>query len=81
MEENKMNDTFKRIAEIIADVADIPEEDIHEESNLIDDLDLASLEIMSIISKIEKSFSIKMSEKELLSIENIGDLVKYVDSI
>ncbi len=76
-----MNDTFKRIAEIIADVADIPEEDIHEESNLIDDLDLASLEIMSIISKIEKSFSIKMSEKELLSIENIGDLVKYVDSI
>ena len=76
-----MNETFKRIADIIGDVADIPEEDIHEESNLIDDLDLSSLEIMSIISKIEKSFSIKMSEKELLSIENIGDLVKYVDSI
>ena len=76
-----MNETFKRIIGIIEDVADIPCDDIQEDSNLIDDLDLSSLEIMSIISKIEKSFSIKMSEKELLSIENIGDLVKYVDSL
>lgn len=76
-----MSETFEKIVAIIGDVADIPEEDIQEESNLIDDLDLSSLEIMSIISKIEKSFSIKMSEKELLSIENIGDLVKYVDSL
>ena len=76
-----MSETFKKIVDIIGDVADIPAEDIQEESNLIDDLDLSSLEIMSIISKIEKSFSIKMSEKELLSIENIGDLVKYVDSL
>ena len=76
-----MSETFEKIVAIIGDVADIPEEDIQAESNLIDDLDLSSLEIMSIISKIEKSFSIKMSEKELLSIENIGDLVKYVDSL
>ncbi|MCR5557038.1 MAG: acyl carrier protein [Butyrivibrio sp.] len=76
-----MSETFKKIVAIIEDVADIPEEDIQEESNLIDDLDLSSLEIMSIISKIEKAFSIKMSEKELLSIENISDLVKYVDSL
>ena len=76
-----MSETFKKIVAIIGDVADIPEEDIQEESNLIDDLDLSSLEIMSIISKIEKAFSIKMSEKELLSIENISDLLKYVDSL
>ena len=76
-----MNETFKKIVSIIGDIADIPEDEITEESNLIDDLDLSSLEIMSIISRIEKAFSVKMSEKELLSIENIGDLVRYVDSI
>ncbi len=76
-----MNETFKKIVSIIGDIADIPEDEITEESNLIDDLDLSSLEIMSIISRIEKNFSVKMNEKELLSIENISDLVKYVDSI
>ncbi len=76
-----MNETFKIIVSIIGDIADIPEDEITEESNLIDDLDLSSLEIMSIISRIEKNFSVKMNEKELLSIENISDLVKYVDSI
>jgi len=76
-----VNETFKIIVSIIGDIADIPEDEITEESNLIDDLDLSSLEIMSIISRIEKNFSVKMNEKELLSIENISDLVKYVDSI
>lgn len=75
-----MSETFNIIASIIEDIADIPKEDINIEDSLIEDLDLASLEIMSIIAKVEKTFSIKMSEKELLAIENLEDFVKYVDS-
>ncbi|MBQ3796815.1 MAG: acyl carrier protein [Butyrivibrio sp.] len=76
-----MNETFEKIVDIIVDVADIAKEDISLDSNLIDDLDLSSLEIMSVISKIEKTFSIKLDEKKLLSIENIGDFVEYIDAI
>lgn len=75
-----MSETFNIIASIIEDIADIPKEDINIEDSLIEDLDLASLEIMSVIAKVEKTFSIKMSEKELLAIENLEDFVKYVDS-
>ncbi len=75
-----MSDTFEKIVSIIEDIADIPQEDIREDSNLIDDLDLSSLEIMAIIAKVEKTFSIKMSEKELLAIENLGDFITFVDS-
>ena len=76
-----MNETFEKIVDIIVDVADIAKEDISLDSNLIDDLDLSSLEIMSVISKIEKTFSIKLDEKKLLSIENIGDFAEYIDAI
>ena len=51
-----MTDAFKKIVDIIVDVADIPAETIKEDSLLIDDLDLASLEILSIVSKIEEEF-------------------------
>ena len=73
-----MNEIFEKIAAIIEDVADIPQDEIEVSSSFMDDLDLASLEIMSIVAKIEKEFSVKISEKELLSIETIEDMIKFI---
>ena len=75
-----MKDTYEIIADIIEDIADISREDLKEDSNLIEDLDLSSLEIMAIIARTEKVFDIKISEKELLEIENLGDFIKFVES-
>ena len=75
-----MADVYEKVVEIIEDIADIPREEISADSELIDDLDLASLEIVSIISKLEKAFSIKMSEKELLAIETVNDLVELISA-
>lgn len=73
-----MTDAFKKIVDIIVDVADIPAETIKEDSLLIDDLDLASLEILSIVSKIEEEYSIIISEKDLLAVQTVNDIVKLV---
>ena len=73
-----MNDIFEKIASIIEDVADIPKDEIETNSSFMDDLDLASLEIMSIVSKLEKEFSIKLSEDDLLSIETVEDLINLI---
>ena len=71
---------YKKIAIIIEDVADIPASQIKQDSYLIDDLDLSSIEILAIISKIEDEYSIDISEKELLSIQSINDIVKIISS-
>ncbi|MDC7280474.1 MULTISPECIES: acyl carrier protein [Pseudobutyrivibrio] len=73
-----MEEIFEKIADIIEDVADIPKDEISMDSSLIDDLDLASLEIMAIVAKIEKQFSIKFTEKELLGLSTIEDSVKLI---
>ncbi|WP_022760646.1 acyl carrier protein [Butyrivibrio sp. AD3002] len=75
-----MSEIFDVIADVIEDVADIDKEEITEESEFMDTLDLSSLEIMSIISKIEKEYSIKIDEKELLSITTVKDLEELVAS-
>lgn len=74
-----MNDTFKIIADLIEDIADIPNDEIRENSLVIDDLNLSSIEIMTIIAELERQFSIKISEKELLSIRSIKDLLTVIE--
>ncbi len=75
-----MANFYEDIVEILVDVADLAKEDISEDSQLIDDLDLASLEIMSVISKLESKYSIKISENELLSVATVEDLINLIQS-
>ena len=75
-----MESIIEFIKETIEEVADISKDEINAESALIDDLDLASLEIMSIISEIEKKYSIKVSESEMLSISTVNELADVVKS-
>ena len=76
-----MNEIFERIVNIIVDVADIPRDEISEDSDLMDDLNLSSLEIMAVVSKIEKEFSVKISEKELLAMSSISDMIDYLSNM
>ena len=73
-----MNDVFERVAAIIEDITDIPQDEIEENSSFIEDLDLSSLEIMSIVAQVEREFSRKISEKELMSIATAGELVRIL---
>ncbi|SEL73707.1 acyl carrier protein [Butyrivibrio sp. ob235] len=75
-----MSEVFDFIADVIVDIADIEKENIKEDSELIDSLDLSSLEILSIIARIEKEYSIKIDENELLSITTIKDLEDIISS-
>ena len=59
-------------------LANISGEDIEGESSLISDLDLASIEIMSVVAKIEKEYSVKITEEQLLSVETVNDLVEII---
>jgi acyl carrier protein len=63
---------------IIEEISDIPQEEMDNDSSMIDDLDLSSLEVMSIISDIERKYSIKIAESEMLSISTIEELVDII---
>ena len=75
-----MGKITEEIKAVIEDVAGIPADEIENDSSFMDDLDLASLEIMAMVAEVEKKYSIKLAESEMLSIENISELAELVES-
>ncbi len=75
-----MEKITEEIKSVIEDVAGIPANEIENDSSFMDDLDLASLEIMAMVAEVENKFSIRLAESEMLSIENIAELAELVES-
>lgn len=75
MQRSEILDQIKRILE---DVAEISPEEVTEDSVLMDDLDLSSMEILTIVADLEESFGIRIPEKELRGFVTVGDLTDYL---
>ena len=68
---------ISQILAILEDVAEVSPEDVNENSVLMDDLDLSSMEILTIVADLE-TFGLRIPEKELRNFVTIGDLVDYL---
>ena len=69
---------ISQILAILEDVAEVSPEDVNENSVLMDDLDLSSMEILTIVADLEETFGLRIPEKELHNFVTIGDLVDYL---
>ena len=71
---------ISQIMAILEDVAEITPEDVNENSVLMDDLDLSSMEILTIVADLEETFGLRIPEKELRNFVTISDLADYLDA-
>lgn len=69
---------MSQILAILEDVAEISPEDVNENSVMMDDLDLSSMEILTIVADLEEAFGLRIPEKELRSFVTISDLADYL---
>ena len=78
MNKKEVDRELKKIIATYVAVNDIS--DINENTNLIEDLDMDSVGLISLIVEIEKNFSIHFEENELLveNITNYKNLLKYI---
>lgn len=75
-----MEEVIEKIKDIIVDISDISRDCINEDSAMIDDLDLSSVEILSIVADIENEFSIKITEDEMLEISTVKELANIIEN-
>ncbi len=73
-----MDDIVNEIIKSIEDITDIPAEDIRPDSLVIDDLDLSSIEILSVISEASRKYSVKLTEQELMQVKSVLDLAELI---
>ena len=49
------------------------------DSNLINDLELESLDVVDLVVAFEKEFNIKIDDKDIKQFQTVEDIVKYLE--
>lgn len=68
----------EEVIKIIASVAEVPEESINLNTNLIADLDLESLDLVTLVSEIENKYELEIPDKEIKKIQTVEDIVNFL---
>lgn len=69
---------FEKLQAIIADVLNVPKDDITPETKFVDDLGADSLDIFQIIMGIEEEFDIEIDNEEAEKITTVQDAVEQI---
>ncbi|MCU1689254.1 MAG: acyl carrier protein [Pseudonocardiales bacterium] len=68
------------LAEILAEVADVPADDVSDEKSFTDDLDVDSLSMVEVAMAAEEKFGVKIPDDELPNLKTVGDVVAYISA-
>ncbi len=70
---------FEQLKTIIAEQLEILEEDITLESDLIQDFDADSLDLVDIVMSIEDVFGVEIPEESIDEIKYVSDVVAFIE--
>lgn len=71
---------LEKVKGLIAEQLNIPLENITENSNLINELDADSLDIVQMLITMENEFGIEFDDEEIKVLKTVGDVVKFIEN-
>ena len=66
------------LAEIIEEVTGIEPSEVTVEKSFVDDLDIDSLSMMTIVTLAEEKFDVRIPDEEVKNLVTVGDAVSYI---
>lgn len=70
-------DILQRVIALFATMSDT-EEEITADSELIEDLEISSMDVLFLISSMEEEFKIKVPEKQIREMVTVGDVADII---
>ena len=70
---------FEKLKGIISEQLEIAEDEITMESNIIDDFDADSLDLVDIVMSVEDEFDVEVPEDAVEKMKTVGDVVKFIE--
>lgn len=70
---------FERIRQILADQLDLDEDNITMDSDVVDDLEADSLDVVDLIMTLEDEFSVEVPDDQIENFKTVGDIVRFVE--
>ena len=68
----------EEIINIISNVAEVPSKKINLDTNLVKDLELESLDLVTLVSEFEEKYNITVEDKEIKNLQTVKDIVDYI---
>ena len=72
-------DIFEQVKKILCDQLDLEEEQVNEDSEVIDDLGADSLDIVDLVMTLEEEFDTEIPDEDIGNLKTVGDIVKYIE--
>ena len=70
---------FDQVKKILCDQLDLEEEQVNEDSEVIDDLGADSLDIVDLVMTLEEEFDTEIPDEDIENLKTVGDIVKYIE--
>lgn len=70
---------FDKLKELIAENLGCELEDIKADTNLVEDLEADSLDIVELTMAIEEEFSIKIEDEVIAEVKTVNDILKEIE--
>lgn len=72
--------TLQKVKKLIAEQLGISADSISEASDLINELNADSLDIVQMLISLENEFGIEFDDDEIKILKTVGDVVKFIDN-
>lgn len=72
-------DIYEQVKKILCDQLDLEEEQVNEDSEVIDDLGADSLDIVDLVMTLEEEFDTEIPDEDIENLKTVGDIVKYIE--
>lgn len=70
---------FERIREIICDQFDLEEDKVTMDSDIMEDFEADSLDVVDLVMSIEDEFGLEVPDDQIENFRTVGDVVRYIE--
>ncbi len=70
---------FDQIKEILAEQLDLDESKITMDSDIVEDLEADSLDVVDLVMSLEDAFGVEVPDEVIEDFKTVGDVVRYVE--
>ena len=70
---------FERIREIIRDQLDLEEDKVTMDSDIMEDFEADSLDVVDLVMSIEDEFGLEVPDDQIENFRTVGDVVRYIE--
>jgi acyl carrier protein len=78
MTQDRYETVYEKVVSTIADVAGVSIHELHDSTDLIDDLSLDSLAMYEIVIELEETFQLQISDSDIDRIRTVENAVQYI---